>query len=126
MYICNPKTENPMKKNLALFFLSAFLILAACSKSTTTPDPASGSNFRFTSLAAADTVIKVNDITTVTATASGDGLTYKWTASYGTFIGSGSTVQWTVCHQAKFNISCLVTDQYNHTETKTISVRTYN
>lgn len=115
-----------MRKVIAILCLGILVILAACSKSKTTPDQGTGIIFKFSSLAAADTLIKVNDITTVTAIATGDGLTYKWSASYGTFVGSGATVQWTVCHQDKFNISCLVTDQYNHSETKTIVVRSYN
>jgi len=121
-------SQNPaqMRKSLTILCLVTLVVLAACSKSKTTPEAGTGTNFKFSSLAAADTVIKVNDITTVTASATGDGLTYKWTASYGTFIGSGATVQWTVCHQDKFNISCQVTDQFNHSETKTVIVRTYN
>ncbi len=115
-----------MRKIIALFCLGILIILAACSKGETTPDQGTGSNFKFSSLVAADTVIKVNDITTVTARATGDGLTYKWTASYGTFVGSGAEVQWTVCHAAKFNITCVVTDQYSHSETKTIIVRSHN
>lgn len=115
-----------MKKIISIFCLATLVIFAACSKSASTPDPGNGANFKFSSLVAADTVIKVNDITTISASATGDGLTYLWTASYGTFVGSGSTVQWTVCHQAKFTISCLVTDQYNHSETKTIIVRSVN
>jgi hypothetical protein len=115
-----------MSKVITILCLVTFVILAACSKSTTTPDPGAGANFKFSSLTAADTVIKVNDVTTITAVAAGDGLAYKWTASYGTFVGSGATVQWTVCHQSKFNITCLVTDQYNHSETKSIVVRSHN
>ncbi len=115
-----------MRKVFISFCLITLVIIAACKKSETTPDPATGSNFKFNSLVAADSVIKVNDVTTITANAEGDGLTYKWTASYGTFVGSGSAVQWTVCHQARFNISCEVTDQYNHAETKTIIVRSQN
>ena len=78
-------------------------------------------NFTFRML-----VIKVNDITTITANAIGDGLTYKWSATYGTFIGSGQQVQWTVCHQAKFTITCQVTDQNNNSETKQVVIRWYN
>jgi hypothetical protein len=115
-----------MRNFIAIICLFSFVMLTACNKSKTTPDSGTGSTFKFSSLVAADTVIKVNDITTITATATGDALTYKWTASYGTFVGSGATVQWTVCHQSSFNISCLVTDQYNHSETKTIIVRSHN
>jgi hypothetical protein len=102
------------------------LVAASCKKSSTPPEDNTGAGFKFTSLVAADSVIKVNAITTVTAQATGDGLTYKWTASYGTFVGSGSTVQWTVCHQDKFTITCQVTDKYSHSDTKTVSVRSKN
>ena len=115
-----------MRSFLAIFSLVTIVVLASCSKSTTTTDPGAGGNFKFSSLVAADTVIKVNDITSISASATGEGLTYKWTASYGTFVGSGATVQWTVCHQAKFTITCLVTDQYSHSETKSIIVRSHN
>jgi hypothetical protein len=115
-----------MKRTGLVFCILTFLIIAACTKSSTKPDPGAGSNFNFKSLTVADSVIKVNEITTIYAIAFGDGLTYKWTASYGNLIGSGPTIQWTVCHQNKFNISCQVTDQYNHSETKTIVVRSQN
>ncbi|MEI7661659.1 MAG: hypothetical protein WCK34_05665 [Bacteroidota bacterium] len=114
-----------MKNVLILFGIFIILAGAACKKSSSA-DTASGSTLKFTKLMAADTVIKVNDATTITAVASGDGLSYKWTASYGTFIGSGATVQWTVCHQDKFSINCEVTDKYNHAETKNIVVRSVN
>ncbi len=113
-----------MRKALAFICLLAIVIFTSCNKTETNPEPDSGLNFQFTSLVAADTVLKVNDITTITAQATGNGLTYKWTASYGTFIGSGSSVQWTVCHRDKFTINCEVTDEYNHSETKSVIVRT--
>ena len=115
-----------MRRILAILGLVTIVILASCSKNSTTPEQGIGSNFKFSSLTAADTVIKVNDITTITANATGDGLTYKWSASFGTFVGSGASVQWTVCHQDKFNITCEVTDTYSHSETKTIVVRSHN
>jgi len=114
-----------MRKVFTVVCLLSILIAASCTKSkTTNPDP--GSDFKFSSLTATDSVIKVNAFTTISASATGSGLSYKWTASYGTFIGSGSTVQWTVCHQDKFTINCQVTDQYNHSETKSIVVRSQN
>ncbi len=115
-------------KKFALFFFALALIsaLAACSKSSTpTPDnPAA--TFKFSSLVAKDTVIKVNDVTTITANATGDGLTYTWTADFGTFIGSGNTVQWTVCHEDVFTITCSVKDKNNHSDSKNVIIRSRN
>jgi len=135
-YICNFVTEKKLQtiyhflmrlKNLLIpIVIFLILITAACKKSSTPPESGTGSALKFTSLAAADTVIKVNGITTITAVATGDDLTYKWTASYGTFIGSGATVQWTVCHQARFTIHCEVRDRYNNAETKSIIVTALN
>jgi hypothetical protein len=114
-----------MRKVFTLLCLVILVAFAACKKSDLPPDPA-GSNFKFNSLVAADSVIKVNDVTTITASAVGDGLSYNWSSAYGTFVGSGASVEWTVCHQDKFTISCEVTDQYKHSETKTVIVRTQN
>jgi hypothetical protein len=115
-----------MKKVFILVTLSIIVILSACKKSSESPDQSAGTPLQFTSLVAADTVLKVNDATTITANASGDGLSYKWTKSYGTFIGTGATVQWFVCHQSTFTITCEVTDQYGHSATKQTSIRSYN
>jgi hypothetical protein len=115
-----------MKKLLSIVCLLTLIVLAACSKSDSSSDPASGNPLEYNSLVAADTLIRVNDITTITANAAGDGLTYKWSASYGTFVGSGAAVQWTVCHKDKFTITCQVTDKYNHTASKSVIVTTHN
>ena len=111
-----------MKKVFILLGMCALLFIFACSKSNSTPSGTS--SLKFESLVANDTVIKVNAITTVNAKASGEGLTYTWTASYGTFIGSGAKVQWTVCHSDRFTITCVVKDKNNNSDSKTISIRT--
>ncbi len=112
-----------MKKVFFLFGMCALLFIFACSKSSSTT-PSGTSTLKFESLSANDTVIKVNAITTVNAKASGEGLTYTWTASYGTFIGSGAKVQWTVCHSDRFTITCVVKDNNNNSDSKTISIKT--
>ena len=108
-----------------MLLLAAAVVAGACSKSKTSPD-GTGTEFRFISLSATDTVVKVNELTTISAVATGDGLTYNWSASYGTFVGNGATVQWTACHQSRFTINCQVTDQYNHSEKKTIAITAHN
>jgi hypothetical protein len=64
----------------------------------------------------------VNDVNNITATATGSGLTYQWKASYGTIIGSGASVKWTVCHADTFTITCDVQDDQGHKESKTVAV----
>jgi hypothetical protein len=103
------------------------LMISACSKKDDTVDPGTQQTpFEYKSLVAADTLMSLTDINTITATASGDGLTYHWTASYGNFIGSGSSVQWTVCHSDRFTITCEVKDQYGHSESREVYVRVRN
>jgi hypothetical protein len=112
-----------MKRILFILGLGIMLTIIACSKSSDPNPDNPGVTFKFSSLVAKDTVIKVNDVTTLTANATGDGLVYIWTADFGTFIGSGNSVQWTVCHADKFTITCQVTDKNNKSETKNVIVR---
>jgi hypothetical protein len=109
-----------MKNIIYIFTILTAVLIISCSKSTPAPD--NGTEFKFTSLISQDSVIAVNGVTTITATATGSGLTYHWTASYGSFIGSGSKVKWTVCHSDKFTITCDVKDDQGHLDSKTISV----
>jgi hypothetical protein len=109
-----------MRKYISVTLLAMLVIVASCSKKSTDQP---GTPLSFNSLTAADTVVKVNAVTTITADATGDGLTYEWTASYGNFFGSGHAVEWSVCHQATFTITCKVKDSHNNSASKTISVR---
>ncbi len=120
------KTLRKMRKIISVLCLVTIVILASCSKSKTTTPTDTGATFKFSSLSATDTVVKVNDLITLTANATGDGLNYEWTADYGTFAGSGAKREWSVCHEDKFTISCTITDKYSHSETKTIVVRSHN
>jgi len=47
-------------------------------------------------------------------------------ATYGTFVGSGNTVQWTVCHADNFIITCEVVDKNNHSDTKSVTIKVIN
>jgi hypothetical protein len=115
-----------MTKYILSTLIIITLIVASCSKKEEITDPGpQPAQFEYKSLEAQDTVMNLTDINTVIATASGDGLTYHWSASYGNFIGSGSSVQWTVCHADKFRITCEVRDQYGHSESKDVYVRVH-
>ena len=111
-----------MKQLLFFSGLLLVIMITACSKSSSTPDNPSGT-FKFTSLVAKDTLVKVNDVTTITAVATGEELSYTWKSDFGTFIGSGNTVQWTVCHSDKFTITCTVKDKNNNSDSKNVMIR---
>lgn len=115
-----------MTKILVLFATLIIISMASCSKSTVNPDNSnSGSEFKYESLVAQDTALPVNGITTVSAKATGTGLTYYWTASYGSFIGSGSSVKWTVCHADRFTITCEVKDDKGNAASKVIAINVH-
>jgi len=118
-----------MKKLLLLMLISGLIVCYSCKKkdnSTGDPTP-----FQYKSLVASDTLVTVNDVISITADATGDGLSYSWESTdmdgnvYGTIIGSGSQVQWSICHQSKFKVSCAVSDKYSHSETKTVYIRSH-
>jgi hypothetical protein len=111
-----------MKKSLTLFFFLGLLMAFSCQKSETVA-PENTAELKFISLVAADTVMIVNGINSITANVSGEGLSYRWTASYGTIIGSGPSVKWTVCHSDTFKITCEVTDKYDHTASKDLNIK---
>lgn len=106
-----------MKKIMYLVLILAGIMVLSCNKSKpsgTDNNPAKG--FNFSALTTNDTLMKVNETATITAFATGSSLTYEWTATFGTFIGSGPTVQWTVCHADNFTITCKVSDNQSNTE----------
>jgi hypothetical protein len=114
-----------MRYTFYLLVLIASLALLSCSKSKTTPTD-NGTEFKFVSLVPNDTVLPINGITIIKANATGTGLTFHWTASYGTFIGSGSTVQWTVCHADIFTVTCQVTDDKGHADSRQIKIHVHD
>jgi len=115
-----------MKKLILLLFVSSFILAISCKKKDTPADP---TPFNYSSLTASDSVVVVNAALHIVASASGDGLQYSWVSTdmddnnYGTIIGSGNDVQWSVCHTSKFKVSCTVADKYGNTGSKTVYIR---
>jgi hypothetical protein len=105
-----------MKKYILLLFFAFAIMAVSCSKKSNS----TGSNtpLVFSSLSVSDTTMVVNGLISISATASGDGLSYHWTASYGSFVGSGASVKWTVCHADKFLITCEVKDANGNSASK--------
>ncbi len=114
-----------MKKLTYLFVLFVLASMASCSKSPVNPDNNQGTEFKFVSLVSQDTALPINGITSVEAAATGTNLSYTWTASYGTFIGSGKSVKWTVCHADRFTVTCEVKDDQGHSDSKTVSINVH-
>lgn len=115
-----------MKKIILLLFVSSFVLCYSCKKdksNTGTQTP-----FAFTSLNASDTVVNVTTTIHIIATATGDGLTYTWASAdlngnpYGTIIGSGANIQWNVCHNDRFKVTCTVSDSHSNSASKDIII----
>ena len=80
------------------------------------------SELMFTSLSASDTLMPLNYPTTLTATASGEDITYLWSVSEGSIVGSGTQVTFTAPHTGDFEVTCTVKDKYEQTVTKKLTL----
>lgn len=109
-----------MKKGTVLIFSVLIILIAACSKKSDTSTPSTP--LVFSSLDVSDTTMQVNGLLTFSAHASGEGLSYHWSATYGSFVGSGSTVTWTVCHASTFVVTCEVKDSAGNSVKKQRSI----
>jgi hypothetical protein len=115
-----------MRKLLLLLVVSSLILVFSCKKKDNNAEP---TPFKYSSLDASDTVVVVNSVYHIVANASGDDLQFSWVSTdmdgnnYGTIIGSGNDVQWSVCHTSRFKVSCTVTDKYSNSESKTIYIR---
>jgi hypothetical protein len=112
-----------MRNLLLILLIITGAILSSCKKDTNddTNPPENRNPLVFSSLIA-DSVAKVGAFTPLSAVATGDGLTYTWTPEYGTIIGSGPNVEWTICHSDFFTITCEVQDQYGEKQSKEVII----
>lgn len=79
----------------------------------------------FESLIVEHDTIPIGGTTRVTATASGGGLTFLWSVTAGTILGTGKEVIYTTdpCEPpGEHTITCTVEDSRGESETKTVKV----
>ena len=113
------------KKVFVSYFMALIVVLSiSCKKKEDNPDPDQRKTLVFNSLTASDTSIVLGNYTTLTAVADGDELTYIWgsESGFGTVVGSGAVVQWSVCHADRFWVYCDVQDKYGDKLRKTIRI----
>jgi hypothetical protein len=111
-----------MKKVVWIIFALAVFSAYSCKKDDNSTDQTTGTPFEYRSLSASDTVSKISSFVTLTADASGDGLTYTWIPEFGSVVGSGASVQWAACHSDFFTITCEVADSHGAKESKSVVV----
>ncbi|MBI5219836.1 MAG: PKD domain-containing protein [Bacteroidia bacterium] len=79
----------------------------------------------FTGLVADNDTIQPGTSTAITATATGEGLTYTWTATAGNIVGSGNKITYasTPCMDGNYNIQCEVKDKAGSSQSKSVTIR---
>ncbi|MFH0866487.1 MAG: PKD domain-containing protein [Bacteroidota bacterium] len=111
-------------KNCIYIAFIIVIVFGACKKEDAiNPPDDNGLPLDFVSLVAQDTIIDINGYTNIKATATGDGLYYTWSFLAGAIIGSGSDVQYTVCHAGKFKVTCEVADANSNKLTKDVYIQ---
>lgn len=102
------------------FIAFAAAIIYSCDKN----DGDNPDAIQFTDLYAEEDTLFIADTTTITAVATGNGLSYIWSASKGDIDGFGSVVKYLSppCQSGDFIVSCKVKDNANNTKTRTISI----
>ena len=79
----------------------------------------------FYSLSADKDTISKSETAKITALATGFNLTFSWSATAGSILGSGNVINYVVncsCSTGKNTVTCVVTDGYNDSESKEISI----
>ncbi len=105
---------------LILIFMAAF---AACDKDDDI-DNGEKEPLVYESLEAEDEEIEIGETTKVTATASGTDLTYNWSTTGGSIVGSGSTITYASdpCEPGEHTITCEVVDAFDNSESKSVII----
>lgn len=110
-------------KTLKLVFAFALMLaaVAGCKKEEqkTVSTPLS-----YSSLNAETSTIAIGATTKVTASATGEGLSYTWSASAGDIIGSGSQITYgaPTCCGGQNQITCVVKDAAGNSQTKSVTI----
>ncbi|NVO19513.1 MAG: hypothetical protein HXX13_07420 [Bacteroidetes bacterium] len=112
---------------ISFLALISVVLLLSCYSCKKDDSPAgTGKTLEFVGLKAEKDTIVVQEVTKITATVTGEGLSYAWKCDneLGVIDGSGAEVMFTICHAGKFKITCDVTDSNNNKATKDVYVTT--
>ena len=106
---------------LLLMIMLPVLFAASCNKDN---DPHNDLPLVFESLTAEHDTIPVGGTTKVNARATGSELTYHWSVSMGTILGSGGQIIYTTdpCQAGEYTITCKVQDARGASEEKSVKV----
>ena len=118
------KTYTIAKRLVLPTILLVLLLVSACKKDET--PSGTGKNLEFVQLKSEKDTIVVQELTKITATVNGEGLSYTWTCDNELAVldGSGPEILFTICHAGKFKITCEVKDSNNKSASKDVYVTT--
>ncbi len=108
----------------ALTITVLLMTASSCRKEKDDEPQQVATPLQYSSLTAASTSLGLGATTQVTAGATGEGLTYTWSASAGDIIGSGSQVIYGAsgCCTGDNDITCVVKDAANNEQSKTVVI----
>ena len=109
--------------HLLLIFILTILLLN-CGKDEV---ELSETELVFYSLVSEKDTIAPGETTNIVATASGNNLTYYWSASIGDILGSGSKIVYAAspCQTGTNQITCQITNGSRQSKSKTIDIVVY-
>lgn len=111
-----------MKTIKQILFASILMIaFAGCKKKEEAPKPVSNP-IVYTSLNAEKSTLVNGGNTKITATATGEELTYIWAVDMGTIVGSGHQVVYNACCTGEYIITCEVKDAGNNAQKKSVTI----
>lgn len=111
-----------MKIMKPIFAIAIVLMaISGCKKNEETK-PVSAP-LSYTSLTAEQNTISTSQSPKITATATGEGLTYTWTLDgTGSIIGSGYQITYQPCCAGQNTINCVVKDLGGNQESKSVTI----
>jgi hypothetical protein len=107
--------------------LVILLFLFSCERKDDVPEMNNNNNDNplvFYSLTTDKDTVTAGETATITALATGSNLKYAWSATAGSILGSGNKVSYASCscNAGKNIITCTVTDVYNDSDSKAVSI----
>jgi len=129
-----------MKKSVLIFiFFSVFLLVGRCKKNTdtipygtslnysetTNPNTNTGGAFSFTKIIISPNPVRIGTASKLTAVATGNNLTYKWSTSHGDLFGTGYSIYYSDSCIGTYTVTCTVSDG-THTATITVPITITN
>ncbi|PLX01433.1 MAG: hypothetical protein C0594_13195 [Marinilabiliales bacterium] len=101
-----------------------FVALVSCNKEEEEIPDETSDKLVFESLEVSQDTLMIDETIQLTATATGEDLSYTWNAEKGNIIGSGSKVDYapSPCTIGKVSIECTVKDKSGDSESKSVDI----